>query len=166
MNRYSAVVPGSEHPLNASFESFYRSSRPRIYRAVALAIADGDLALDATEEAMTRAATGWSEVGRYDNPAGWVYRVAVNWARSKLRRWGRERGELVFEPGYTQKVPDPELVDAVLALPIGYRTVIVARFFLDLSVAETAEVLQIPQGTVKTRTARALARLRRVVEET
>jgi len=151
--------------LGGSFETFYKATRPRIFRAVALVLGETDVALDATEEAMTRAAERWPVVGRYDNPAGWVYRVALNWARTHLRRLTRERGALVFEPGYEQRLPDPELIDAVLTLPTGYRAVIVARFFLDWSVEETALVLQIPEGTVKTRTHRALKRLRKVIEE-
>jgi RNA polymerase sigma factor (sigma-70 family) len=149
----------------ASFDTFYRSNRPMVYRAVALTVANTDLALDATDEAMTRAAARWNDVAGYDNPSGWVYRVAVNWARTRMRRLSRERASLDFEPGYEQQLPDPELMEAVLALNWTYRTVIVARFYLDLSVAETAEALQIPQGTVKTRTHRALERLRRVIEE-
>ena len=114
---------------------------------------------------MTRAAERWPVVGQYDNPAGWVYRVALNWARTHLRRLTRERRALEFEPGYEQRLPDPELIDAVMTLPTGYRAVIVARFLLDWSVEETARVLQIPEGTVKTRTHRALKRLRKVIEE-
>lgn len=154
----------ADHP-RTSFETFYSVSRTRIFRAVALVLGNTDVALDATEEAMTRAAERWREVGDYDNPAGWVYRVALNWARTHLRRLARERGSLEFEPGYEQSLPDPEVVDAVMTLPTGYRAVIVARFFLDWSVEETARVLQIPQGTVKTRTHRALKRLRKTIEE-
>lgn len=62
--------------LGGSFETFYKATRPRIFRAVALVLGETDVALDATEEAMTRAAERWPVVGRYDNPAGWVYRVA------------------------------------------------------------------------------------------
>lgn len=151
--------------LGTSFETFYSSTRPRIFRAVALVLGNTDVALDATEEAMTRAAERWRVVGQYDNPAGWVYRVALNWARTHLRRLTRERGALQFEPGYEQRLPDPQLMEAVLSLPTGYRAVIVARFLLDWSVEETARVLQIPEGTVKTRTHRALKRLRKVIEE-
>lgn len=93
--------------------------------------------------------TGWPSIG----------------PRSHLRRIARERGALEFEPGCEQRLPDPQLIDAVMTLPIGYRAVIVARFFLDRSVEETARVLQIPNGTVKTRTHRALKRLRKLIEE-
>ena len=151
--------------LRASFETFYSVTRPRIFRAVALVLGNSDVALDATEEAMTRAAERWGDVGRYDNPAGWVYRVALNWARTQLRQLARERDGLKFEPGYEQSLPDPELIEAVMALPTKYRAVIVARFFLDWPVEETAKVLEIPEGTVKTRTHRALKRLRMAIEE-
>jgi DNA-directed RNA polymerase specialized sigma24 family protein len=113
---------------------------------------------------MARAAQRWQEVSSYANPSGWVYRVAVNWGKSRLRRLSRETARLDFEPGYEDSVPDPQLIDSVLALPIDYRAVIVARFFLDWSVEETSQVLRLPVGTVKTRTHRALKRLRRGLE--
>jgi len=158
------IMPEADQFLAGSFESFYRTTRPRIFRAVALALGNTDLALDATDEAMARAAEQWRTVGGYDNPAGWVYRVALNWARTRLRRLSRERGRLDFEPGYEHSIPDPHLMDHVMSLPVNYRAVVVARFFLDWSVEETGAVLQIPVGTVKTRTHRALRRLRREME--
>jgi RNA polymerase sigma factor (sigma-70 family) len=165
VNHHHATVPHAEHEMVVSFEAFYRLTRPRVYRALALTLGSSDMALDATDEAMTRAAARWQEVGAYANPSGWVYRVAINWARSRLRVLSRERAVLEFEPGYEQKLPDPELIDAVMTLSLNYRAVIVARFFLDWSVTETSDALQIPEGTVKTRTHRALAKLRRVIEE-
>jgi RNA polymerase sigma factor (sigma-70 family) len=161
----SLSVPQADRHLGASFETFYAVARPRIFRAIALVLDNSDVALDATEEAMTRAAERWHDVGGYDNPAGWVYRVALNWARTHLRGIARERNRLMFEPGYEHTLPDPQLIEAVRALPTRYRAVVVARFFLDWSVDETARVLQIPTGTVKTRTHRALQRLRSAIEE-
>ena len=163
MANTSSTVSEADH-LGASFETFYSVTRPRIFRAVALVLGNTEVALDATDEAMTRAAERWRDVGRYDNPAGWVYRVALNWARSRLRKLSRERDALDFEPGYEQSLPDPELIAAVRSLPTGYRAVIVARFLLDWSVEETAMALEIPEGTVKTRTHRALKRLRKEIE--
>jgi RNA polymerase sigma-70 factor (ECF subfamily) len=157
-------VSEADH-LRASFETFYSLTRSRVFRAVALVLGNTDVAVDATDEAMARAAERWHEVGRYDNPAGWVYRVALNWARTRMRRLARERDGLEFEPGYEQALPDPDLIEAVRSLPTGYRAVIVARFFMDWSVEQTARVLEIPEGTVKTRTHRALKRLRKAIEE-
>lgn len=163
MTNTSTSVSEADH-FGTSFETFYGMTRARIFRAVAVVVGDTEVALEATDEAMTRAAERWRDVGEYDNPAGWVYRVALNWARTHLRRLSRERGTLQFEPGYEQRLPNPELIEAVRALPTSYRAVIVARFFLDWSVEETARVLQIPEGTVKTRAHRALTKLRRALE--
>jgi RNA polymerase sigma-70 factor (ECF subfamily) len=62
-------------------------------------------------------------------------------------------------------VGDPEVLEAVEALPFKYRAVIVCRFFLDWSIDQTAEALRIPAGTVKTRQHRAMGRLRKSLKE-
>jgi RNA polymerase sigma-70 factor (ECF subfamily) len=105
---------------------------------------------------MTRAAQRWDVVGSYDSPEGWVYGVALNWARSVFRRrrplpW---RGEALWDT-----LPDPDVSRAVADLPVKLRIVVVARFYLDWSVPQIAEGLEIPTGTVKSRIHRALARL-------
>lgn len=66
------------------------SRRDRLYRAVALAVGDSTLAADAIDEAMTRAYTRWNRIELYASPEGWVYRVAMNVARSALRKTRRE----------------------------------------------------------------------------
>jgi RNA polymerase sigma factor (sigma-70 family) len=55
------------------------------------------------------------------------------------------------------------LLEAVQALPEGERQAVVCRYFLQLSEAETAEVLGCPLGSVKSRTFRGLAKLRKEV---
>jgi RNA polymerase sigma factor (sigma-70 family) len=69
------------------------------------------------------------------------------------------------ESVHIDDLPEPELLTAVELLPIKYRSVVVARFFLDWSIEQTAEALSIPEGTVKTRQSRALERLRRRLGE-
>ena len=143
-------------PTVAGFEGFYRAHRDRLCRALDLTVRDSDLAIEAIDEAMTRAAQRWDVVGSYDAPEGWVYRVALNWARSSFRRrrplpW---RGEALWDT-----LPDPDVSRAVAGLPVKLRIVVVARFYLDWSVPQIAEGLEIPAGTVKSRIHRALARL-------
>ena len=138
------------------FDGFYRAHRDRLCRALDLTIRDSDLAVEAIDEAMTRATQRWEAVGSYDSPEGWVYRVALNWARSVFRRrrplpW---RGEALWDT-----LPDPDVSRAVADLPVKLRIVVVARYYLDWSVPQIAEDLQIPEGTVKSRLHRALARL-------
>jgi DNA-directed RNA polymerase specialized sigma24 family protein len=146
-----------------SFESFYRGQVDIVYRALALTLTDPGLAREATDEAMLRAFARWSTIGRYDNPSGWVYRVGLNWATSRWRRTSRERPLSREDRMVTARPPDPAGLAALAALghlTVKHRAVVVARVLLDLSTAETAAVLGIPQNTVKSRLARALASLR------
>ena len=61
--------------------------------------------------------------------------------------------------------PDEELSVALASLPDQQRAVVVLRFLADLSVAQTADVLRVPVGTVKSTTSRALSALRSALEE-
>lgn len=151
--------------LTLGFESFYDRSWSDIYRAVAIAVEDADLAREAVDEALTRAFEKWSSVSGMANPEGWVYRVAVNWSRSVLRRrliGSRKRQNFRWSLEDVE-VPDPQVVDAVRGLPVHQRDIVVARFLFDMSEKATAEAFGIPIGTVKSRVNRALSTLREVL---
>jgi len=142
----------------AGFSAFYRDAWPSVARGLAIALGDRDLAVDATDEAMARAYPRWHRIRHYDNPAGWVYRVGLNWARSHNRRLARrrppERAEVVPPP-----VSDPEVRAALMALPLKLRSVVVCRLLLDWSVADTAKALGVRPGTVQSRLHRAVQTL-------
>ncbi|MCB0996587.1 MAG: sigma-70 family RNA polymerase sigma factor [Acidimicrobiales bacterium] len=153
------------------FVAFFVSTRDVVYRALAVTLQDDDLAAEATAEAMARAYQRWASIDGGANPAGWVYRTGLNWATS---RWRRRRREVLahdpFEypdqqgiPTVDEPLPDPALHAALAALPVEQRAVIVLRFLLDWSEAETAAALRIAPGTVRSRTSRALSRLARVL---
>jgi RNA polymerase sigma-70 factor (ECF subfamily) len=61
---------------------------------------------------------------------------------------------------WEMRVPNPELVPALLRLPLAFREVVVLKYLNDWSEREIAEALGLPAGTVKSRLHRALARLR------
>lgn len=149
------------------FDAFYRGERDKLRGALALALGDAELAAEAVDEGMVRAYQRWSRIGRYDNPAGWVYRVARNWAVSRLRT-RRRSGAWVpsAEPAVTDPDPPDLLLAAALdALPEAQRTVLVLRFHLDWSVDRIAAAVGAPAGTVKSRLHRGLAALRAAVAE-
>lgn len=138
-----------------SFDEFYLEARAEIARALALALGDVDLATDATDEAMARAYERWTAVSRFERPEGWVYRVAMNWSLSILRRRRRSQHRLYQPTDTTLAVRDPDIHAALGELDVKHRTVIVCRHLLGWSVAETAEALRIREGTVKSRLHRA-----------
>jgi RNA polymerase sigma-70 factor (ECF subfamily) len=94
----------------ADFEDFYRNTRTVMVRAVVLVVGNPDLGREASDEAFTRALHKWEQVSTYANPAGWVYRVALNWVRSRIRTRRREEPRSFVEPWYEDRVPEPELL--------------------------------------------------------
>ncbi|MFF5071428.1 SigE family RNA polymerase sigma factor [Micromonospora olivasterospora] len=114
----------------------------------------GDLgeAQDLVQEAFSRAWPRWHRISRYDDPVGWVRRVAWNAAASRWRRLRtarlfqqRQRLESVDGPG-----PDRVALAAALrALPADQRRAVVLFYIAELSVNEIAEDCGVAPGTVK-----------------
>jgi RNA polymerase sigma-70 factor (sigma-E family) len=108
------------------------------------------------------------ETGQVDELVPYLRRTLVNLARKSWRR------ELLFRRYLTRSsvdlavgqdlVREVELVDAVLRLPSRQRAVMVLRYFEDLNEEQTAQLLGVAVGTVKSRTSRALASLRATFE--
>ncbi len=149
----------------ADFRSFFGTNHERMVRSLSLATGDDQLGRDAAAEGFARALARWSRVSRMDNPAGWVYRVGLNWARS---RWRRTRREVSIErigelPGASpgDLAGNLSLRRALDELSDDHRDVVVARYYLDWSEAHIAEALGVKPGTVKSRLSRALDHLER-----
>lgn len=142
------------------FEDFYTAKWVEVYRTLSVVIRNADLAREATDEAMVRAYQRWTMVRRYDNPAGWVYRVALNWARSRMRR-SRRLDNYVPDRAFDRDLAvDPTVHDALAKLPLHQREVVVLHYLLDLSGPEIASMLDVAEGTVRSRLHRALDALR------
>ena len=147
----------------SSFDAFYRAHHDPLYRSLALSLRRPALAAEATDEAFTRAFERWTQVQAYENAAGWVYRVALNWARSRLRR---RRFEIVADPPERGELDgfDPDLERALALLPLEQRTMVVLKHHAGWSYDEIAEALELPAGTVKSRLHRAVVELRAALE--
>ena len=161
------VEPSGRRRGAEAFDEFYASHVDKVYRALAVAVGSDDLAREATDEAMTRAYAHWARVSGLDNPGGWVFRVGLNWATSWWRKTRRERTRLGDVPQLGSPGPDPVALAARAAvdrLPVSQRSVVVCRVLLGLSTVETAAVLQLAEGTVKSRLSRARAALREALE--
>jgi len=135
---------------------------------------------EAEDAAQVGFVKAYTSLGRFD-PARpfrpWLLRIVGNEARNRLRSASRRmRLELAAGALDSRVAPSPEadvlmserrreLLDAVESLRESDREVIGMRYFLDLGEAEMAGALGVAPGTVKSRLARALARLRHVLEE-
>lgn len=158
---FIAVEPTETVRAILPFEEFYREQRGPIGRALALTLRDATLASEAVDEAMARAYQRWNRVQALDNPGGWVYRVGLNWSRSILRRtlrpapmWVTDTTSVADRGGL-----DPAIDRALAQLSVEQRAVVVCRLLIGYSEAQTSSALGIRPGTVKSRLARATARL-------
>ena len=143
------------------FDAFFAAHLEPISRALALSLGNTELGRDAAAEAMARAYQRWGRVSTYGNPSGWVYRVGLNWGRSRLRKRRREV-QTAFDPERAvEPTPaiDSGLDVALRQLPLPQRAVVVCRYYFDWSEAQTATALGVAPGTVKSRMSRALERL-------
>jgi RNA polymerase sigma-70 factor (sigma-E family) len=141
-----------------SFDQLYRRCRPGLVRLAHLLTGSPTLAEDVVHDAFLGLARKQRSV---DEPLAYLRRSVVNLSTNVHRRAKRERRHLA---SLTEEVIHPtdidETFELVKQLPPRQRTVLVLRFYLDLSEAETARVMGCRPGTVKSSTARALAKLK------
>jgi RNA polymerase sigma-70 factor (ECF subfamily) len=152
-------------PDDEGFDAFYRASYRRLVLQVLLVVGSLEDAEEVVQEALTRALVRWPRIVAYDAPEQWVRRVAFNLAKTRRQHLARRMRALVRHgppaPEPPVSVETIALMDALRALPMRYRSVLVLHHLVGLPVEEVAAELDLPVGTVKTR----LARGRRVLAE-
>jgi RNA polymerase sigma-70 factor (sigma-E family) len=151
------------------FDAYVLASGPRLKRLAFLLTGDLDTAEDLLQSAYAKALPRWDRIRAYDEPDAYMWRVMAN-ARTSAWRRLRGREVLTADPpevagadlaaAYAEA---EELRRALLALPARQRAAVVLRHYCDLSEAETAALLGISVGTVKSHTSRGLARLRDLI---
>jgi len=151
------------------FSAFVQARRTGLVRSACLLTAgDTHLAEDLVQTALARLYVAWPKVRRAGTESAYVWRIIVNAHIDEVRRPSRRRERNVSElpelPAPPEVYPDglagSEVRAALGALPPGMRAAVVLRHWLDLSVGETAELMNCSEGTVKSQTAKAAARLR------
>ena len=161
----------------AAYESLVRQYQDVALRTAYLVAPEADAA-DAVQDAFLKAYAALPRFRRGAPIRPWLLAIVANEARNRRRSADRRAGLALRasarEAGETAPSPEAEVIAgetrrqvhaALGRLRDEDREVLGARFLLDLSEAETAEALAIPAGTVKSRTSRALVRLRAAIEE-
>lgn len=139
----------------------------RLVRSLSVAF-DAESAADAVQEAFIAADRRWSKVSRYDDPAGWVRRVAVNRLLNRQRN-RRRRAEILA--GIELPLDDDltaELLDlraAMRQLPDAMRLTLALHYLGGFTVAEIASDLGVAAGTVKSNLHDGRTRLRQLLAE-
>jgi RNA polymerase sigma factor (sigma-70 family) len=177
------------------FEAFFRAVFPKAVAVARRVTGEHAAAEDAAIEAMAKAHLRWQRIGPAPWREGWVLRVAVNEAIRRLPRatpgvggdvasgsgWtGAEpslegRGHAVGRGAIGQRAEGSDPAEAIVLrqaltaalhrLPRRQREVVVLRYLVGLSETQVAEMLDISHGTVKTHLHRAIAGLRKEMDQ-
>jgi len=157
-------------PAVADLESFLAERGEPLLRTAVLLAGSKEAGEDLLQAALERLLKHWRSI--HGSPEGYLRRTLYNLAADGWRResaWRRQlrllrhgTDTVVADPAVTVDLRDA-LVRLLMQLPPRQRAVIVARYWEELSEAETAEVLGCSAGTVKSQTWRAVRRLRELI---
>ena len=154
------------------FQDFVAARSAHLYRTACL-LTGGDthLAEDLVQETLVRMCLKWGKRRQIDNPSGYAQTTMVNvFISGKRKRSSGERPSVhAHDTGHAAPADTADvdlrltLIDALGRLPEVDRAVLVLRFWEDRSVEETASALKLNANTVRSRSFRALGRLRELL---
>ena len=164
----SAVV--RDHTFDTAFVSALEGELAMAYRLAGYLLADSAEAQDAVQEASVRAWRGWKDLREREKFHSWFSQILVNVCRTRLRQRSKRRtldvDDLDLESGdpFRAALARDSVGRALSSLSRELRMVVVLRYWGELSLAEIADRLRIPIGTVKSRHHAALQALRRRIQ--
>lgn len=146
------------------FAARVQEIREQLYRTAYGYLGNAHDSLEAVDEAVYQGFRARKKIRQPEFFTTWMTRILIRVCYRELKRRTRQQEVPVEEQG-AEDYDGLPLREAVERLPEELRQVIVLRYFTGLTQAETAQALEIPQGTVVTRQRRALALLRVELEE-
>jgi RNA polymerase sigma-70 factor (sigma-E family) len=161
-------VTGREEHVETDFQEFVAARSAALFRGSLVLTGNREAAEDLVQETLEKACRKWRVIAAKDAPDAYVRRIMVNLANDRWRRFRRlatthhpEGGDTVA-PGdeYGQVDSRDQLVRALQQLPMRMWTVVVLRYFHDLSDTEIAADLDISPSTVRSQLARGIEKLR------
>ncbi len=134
-------------------ESVFRAHHGRLVRALTVACGDEQRAADAVQHAFIKAHLTWRRIQRYEDPVGWIRRVAINRLRDDHRHDVRKQ-RMIDRLGAERPVAEhsaagSDVEQQLASLPRQQRLSLALYYVDGLSVAEIATTLGISEGAVK-----------------
>lgn len=150
------------------FQDFFHEHFEPLLRVLYLVGGDRHEAEDVAQEALVKAYERWDRIRRLSDPAGYVYRMALNARRSRLRRVAlaarKAAGRL--EPDPVSATDDRDAIRRALrTLPEGQREALVLVEWLGLTDEEAGKLLGVRPVTVRVRISRARPKLQEALRD-
>jgi len=173
----STLIRHASNGDPAAWEPLVLAHQEAVFRFCYLLLGDPDDAEDIAQETFLRA---WNHLERFapTRPLRpWLLSIASNLASNRRRSAGRYLAALIrafrnepamsasLEERSAKRMEAHDLWKAVQNLSVPDQQIIYLRYFLDVSVADTAQALHVAEGTVKSRLSRALERLRGIIQQ-
>lgn len=161
----------AQHPLSMQTNdvtTLFNLHYARLVRSLTVICGNSEEAADAVQEAFVKAHLKWRKISTYDDPVGWIRRVAINKVRdghrSRVRR-DRAVERLGHEAMLTSEQPDiNEVAELLATLPKQQRAAAAMFYVEQLSVIEIAEALEVSEGAIKFHLHQARQKLRAHIE--
>ena len=150
---------------NEEFAKRVESVRTKLYKTALTYLGSEALAMDAVDEAVYKALCGKWKLRQPEFFDTWITRILINECHNERRRQKRFPPLEELPETAAKEFDSLPLTEALRRLPKDLKDVIILRFFAGYTVAETAQTLHIPAGTVATRQRKALQLLRLELEE-
>jgi RNA polymerase sigma-70 factor, ECF subfamily len=152
----------------ASFEDLFTQHYARLYGALVIATGNPSEADDIAQDAFVRVLERWDRIARMENPAGYLYRTAMNVFRKRYRRLMRARRltpQLEPPVDVLGEVEDRDvLLGAMATLPIDQRAALIVTTLFGYSSEEAARFLRTSPSNVRARATRARSAIRATLE--
>lgn len=161
-NSAESAASNTEGQAVTSFEAFFVEAWPYAARLAGLMTQNASVGEEMAQDVLARMYSSWDTI---EQPFGYLRRGLVNAAHNQTRSERTSRLKLPLIASADHVDPDADhMADAIAALPIRQRTVIVLRYYADLSEADIAQALDCRPGTVKSLASRALAQLAKEIQ--
>jgi RNA polymerase sigma-70 factor (ECF subfamily) len=158
-----------EHPRYACPEEVFEHEYERLVKALTIIAGEREAAADAVQEAFVRLVRGWERLAVYEDPAGWVRRVALNQIRDHHRSIRRHAQLLLrikeqYRAPQGASVDNGEVWEGLRTLPLKQRTALALHYVDKLTAREVADVMHVSEGTVRQHLHRARRTLKKSLD--
>lgn len=146
---------------NQAFDEIMRIHEDRVFSVCLRIVNDRELALDATQDTFLTVFRKASQFKGNSALGTWIYRIAVNTCYDQIRKTKRHRNPPLpdhldpSDPSAQEAIDSamlrPEIEEALAAIPVEFRAAVILSDIEGMSLPETAQILGVPVGTVKSR---------------
>lgn len=159
-------MKGGGEPVNhEEYAKRIEEIRGRLYKTALLYLGSEALALDAVDEAVYKGLCNHWKLRQPEFFTTWMTRILINECHNEMRRQKRFQPLENIPEEATEEYDALPLKEAIHKLPKELKEVVILRYFTGYTLAETAKMLNIPQGTAATRQRKALQLLKLELEE-